>query len=51
MAIKEGLTLPDWMKKHEMTYSKQNGFKVLEDAFKQLPPITKDISRDKELTR
>lgn len=52
MAIKEGLTLPDWMKKHEMTYSKQNGFKVLEDAFKQLPPLRDNsINRDKELTR
>lgn len=52
MAIKEGLTLPDWMKKHGPTYSSQNGFKALEEAFKQLPPI-KDIqiSRDKELTR
>lgn len=53
MAIKEGLTLSEWMKKHEMTYSKQNGFKGLEDAFKQLPPM-KDINtinKDKELTR
>lgn len=52
MAIKEGLTLPDWMKKHEMTYSKQNGFKVLEDAFRQLPPLRDNsMNRDKELTR
>lgn len=51
MAIKEGLTLPDWMKKHEMTYSKQNGFKVLEDAFKQLPPFKDNSIRDKELIR
>ena len=50
MATNEGLTLPDWMKKHEMTYSKQNGFKVLEDAFKQLPPM-QNMARDKELTR
>ena len=51
MAINEGLTLQEWTKKHGSTYSPQDGFKVLEDAFKQLPPITKDISRDKELTR
>ena len=51
MAIDEGLTLQEWTKKHGSTYSPQDGFKVLEDAFKQLPPITKDISRDKELTR
>lgn len=52
MAIKEGLTLQQWTKKHGPTYSPQDGFKVLEDAFRQLPPI-KDmqISRDKELTR
>ncbi len=51
MAIKEGLTLPDWMKKHEMTYSKQNGFKVLEDAFKQLPPFKDNSIRDRGCKR
>lgn len=50
LANKEGLTLHDWMKKHEMTYSKQNGFKVLNEAFKQLPPM-QNMARDKELTR
>ena len=52
MAIKEGLTLQQWTKKHGPTYSPQEGFKVIEEAFKQLPPI-KDIQicRDKELTR
>ncbi len=52
MAINEGLTLQEWTKKHGPTYSPQNGFKALEEAFKQLPPI-KDIQicRDKELTR
>ncbi len=52
LANKEGLTLQQWTKKHGPTYSPQEGFKVIEEAFKQLPPI-KDIQicRDKELTR
>jgi hypothetical protein len=52
LANKEGLTLQEWAKKHGPTYSPQNGFKALEDAFKQLPPMQNmQISRDKELTR
>lgn len=52
MAINEGLTLQEWTKKHGPTYSPQNGFKVLEEAFKQLPPMQNmQILRDKELTR
>ena len=52
IAANEGLTLAEWTKKHGPTYSPQNGFKVLEDAFKQLPPMQNmQISRDKELTR
>lgn len=52
MATNEGLTLQEWTKKHGSTYSPENGFKVLEDAFKQLPQVQNmQISRDKELTR
>lgn len=52
MATNEGLTLAEWTKKHGPTYSPQNGFKALEDAFKQLPQVQNmQISRDKELTR
>lgn len=52
MAINEGLTLQQWTKKHELTYSPADGFKVLNEAFKQLPPIN-DMQkhREKELTR
>ena len=52
MATKEGLTLAEWSKKYGSTYSPQDGFKVLSEAFKQLPPLKDNsINRDKEITR
>lgn len=52
LANKEGLTLSDWTKKHGPTYNPTDGFKVLSEAFKQLPPIRDNsINRDKEITR
>ena len=52
MATNEGLTLAEWAKKHGPTYNPTDGFKVIEEAFKQLPPM-KDMQkqREKELTR
>jgi hypothetical protein len=52
MATNEGLTLAEWTKKHGPTYNPTDGFKVIEEAFKQLPQVQNmQISRDKELTR
>lgn len=52
MATNEGLTLAEWAKKHGPTYNSTDGFKVIEEAFKQLPQVQNmQISRDKELTR